>query len=247
MSKPPLPSSSVWDCIRIPLQFYLEWLFCVLVLAVVTSSLEKRMGSGAFVALLILAGTSTLVVITRMVRKVIALRNAKGPMRGNSLNAFWLVLGLPLVCAGIAAKLYLSRNPLKDRQEEARAALSKLVTAERRFKKDFGSYTHSMKELGYDPGEESPRYYMVGFPTSCAIKAGLSAERSQFGVYDAVIAEMRKLEIIEFFQKVRNPEDCRDLKTGFEIYAVGVIRENAKLDVWRVDENGKITNVQEGL
>lgn len=246
VNKPPLPSSTVWDCLRIPLQFWVEFLFGALAFMALTISLEKRIGQGAFLATMIFTFVMTLFVLVRMVRKVIALRNKKGPMRGNGLLAFWALLVLPAVALGFFYKHSGAGNPLEARQAEARNALGVLVEAEAKFKQDFGTYTLSMKELGFDPDLSVPRYYMVGFPTACALKAGLSSERAQVGVHEAPVAEARKLAISEYFLKARNPEDCKDPKEGYELYAVGVAKEGAKLDVWRVDEKGKIENVQVG-
>jgi|GEM_PF-5762238 len=246
INKPPLPSSTVWDCLRIALQFWVEFLFGALALVALSVSIEKRIGQGALVATLAFTLVLTIAVLVRMVRKVIALRNIKGPMRGNGLLAFWALLLLPAIGGGVAFRLSGKMSPLAQRQVEAKTALETLLEAERKFKQDFGKYTLNMKELAYEPDFSSPRYYMVGFPTSCAFKEGLSSERSQVGVSEAPAAEAKKLAIIEYFQKVRNPEDCKDPREGFELYAVGVAKEGAKLDVWRVDEKGKIENIQVG-
>ena len=48
----------------------------------------------------------------------------------------------------------------------------------------------------------------------------------------------------EYFRKVKRPEDCVDPKVGFEIYAVGVLKESAPLDVWRIDQTRSRANLQ---
>jgi len=244
--KPPLPSSSIWDCLRIPLQCWVEWAFGFFALVALWAFLEPRLGPGAFVAFYIFGGVMTLIVLARLLRKVINLRNAKGPMRGNGLAAFWLMLLLP-ICVLAGGLLFTERDSvLTQRQAEAQQVLILLFQAEENFKNDFGIYTQNLKELGFNPSEEDTRHYMVGFPTACAAKAGLSDDRSQREVQNSPIAEARKLEIVEQFRKVRNAEDCKDPKLGFEIYAVGVIKENAPLDIWRIDETKKLTHLQAG-
>ncbi len=246
LTKPPLPSSTIWDCLRIPLQGWVEWAFGFFALVALWAFLETKLGPGAYVAFYIFGGVMTLVVLGRLLRKVINLRNVRGPMRGKGLAAFWLMLLLPIGALGGWLMFSERDSVLTQRQADAKQDLILLYQAEENFKNDFGTYTQNLKELGFNPSEEDTRHYMVGFPTACAAKAGLADDRSQREVQNSQLAEARKLEIVEYFRKVRNAEDCKDSKLGFEVYAVGIIKENAPLDVWRIDETKKLTHVQEG-
>ncbi len=238
--KPAPRNPSVWDCLRLPLQFYVEWLFGYLALIALTTFLQRFMGPGAYMALVLFGGMLSFAVILRLVRRVITQRNQRGPMPPKGLAAFWVALLVPVLSFG--AFIYMIRNRDLDelKRQEAKAALTEVYEAEQRFRKDFGSFTLSMKELGYNPDEEKPRLYMVGFPSACSVKAGLSPPRSQVPMQLAPFSEMRKLEIEEFFLRVRNPEDCKEPKEAFEAYAVGLLKENGPLDVWRIDEKKKL-------
>lgn len=246
MPKPPLPSSSVRDCLRIPAQFYLEWIFALLVGTALAVFLEEIMGKGAYVVLFALGLGSVIFCLRRMVRKVIDLRNAHGPMRGQGLGAFWLMMVLP----GALMLAMLWRGLTGDtvyevRQREAKAVLRELARLEAGFFKEFGTYTFSVKDMGTVPvGDKS--IYMIGVPTTCAVKEGLIPERTQWPVSEWPLSEARRFEITAYFQDVRRPEDCKQPKEGFEIYAVGVVKEGAPLDVWRIDETGKLHNLQRG-
>lgn len=244
-AKPPLPSSRPPEALRLCLLAWVELLLGFLVLISLYVMLEKQIGKGAVLTFLVLGGALLLLVTGRLVRKVITLRNAKGPMRGKTLAAFWAALLLPVAAGGAIWKLKPAVNPYQARQEQARAALLEFARAERAFRRDFGRYTYNVKELGL-PEREGEHAYTVGFPTPCSVGEGSSLEKSRIPFHEYVPSEIRKLEIEEYLQKVRLPADCKDPKEGFEAFAVGALKEGALLDVWRIDEEGQPENVQRG-
>ncbi len=244
-TKPPLPGSAARDSFQIALIAWAEMLSALVVLLAFYVFLEKRLGSGMGLAFLALTGVSLLLVLKRTVRRVIALRNAKGPMRGKTLQVFWAALLAPLLFFGLAWQLRDLSSPFERKQEEARASLLALVEAENSFKRDYGRFTFNVKELG-GLEREGVRIYALGFPTACSIKEGATLEKSRILFNEYPLSEMRRLKIEEYLQNVRRPEDCPDPKEGFEAYAAGVLKEGAPLDIWRVDESGALTNVQKG-
>lgn len=248
--RPPLPSASLRDCLRIPFKFHVEWVFFALLLALllmgITVFLEGRMGAGAYVAAFFLGLAGLIFCVMRMVRRVIRQRNGHGPMRGEGLAAFWAALVLPpLVAAGLVAKVSGPEAFYRSRQAEAKARLLGIYKAEVGFRKDIGRYTLSRNEWGLSL-QDGQNIYMIGVPTLCAVKEGVGKERAQWPMSEWPLSEMKRAEIENFFLNVRKPEDCKDSKEGFEAYAVGVIREGASLDVWRIDERGKLENLQRG-
>lgn len=234
------------DILRLPFLFWTEMLFGFLGLLALWVFLDQKIGKGAWLAFVVLGAAATLALIGRLVRKAIALRNQKGPMRGNGLVAFWVGLLLPaalVALLGPLARDNQARLAIEARQEEARKVLLALHEAEVGFKRDYGRYTFKMNELslGLADGE---RVYAVGFPTACSIKEGGTLDKSRVLANEYPPSEMRRVEIEEFFQKARNAEDCKDQKEGFEAYALGVPREGGQLDVWRIDDGGKLENVR---
>jgi hypothetical protein len=246
MNKPPLPSSTLQECLRIALQFDIELIAGFLALSSVTLFLERWMGRGAYLFLGVFGLLLLLACLRRMVRKVIILRNAKGPMRGEGLWAFWAALLLPTLGLGVMLKLFGTEPAHKARQAEARIGLSAVYEAQLAFRGEFGKYSLGIRDLvSLPPGRV--HFYTLAIPPACAIKEGLSPERAQLPIEDAPLLEARRREVEEYLRAVRQPEDCKDPKEGFEVYAVGMVKEGGPLDVWRVDEGGKIENVQRGF
>lgn len=245
MSKPPLPSSRPADTLRLCLLFWVELLGAFLALIALYVFLEKQIGKGAVLTFTILAGTAFLVATGRLVRRAIQLRNGKGPMRERALAAFWAALVLPALVLAGAWQLRPQNEEHKARQMEAQAALQELFEKEQAFKRDFGRFTFNVKELGY--GEpEGVRAYVVGFPTACSVKEGGTLEKSRVLFSEYVPSEQRRLQIEQYLLDAREAADCKDPREAFEAYAVGVLKENAPLDVWRIDETGKLDNLQKG-
>lgn len=246
MSKPPLPSSRPADTLRLCLLFWVELLGAFLALIALYVFLEKQIGKGAVLTFTILAGVAALVAVGRLVRRAIQLRNAKGPMREKALAAFWVALVLPALVLAGAWQLRPVNEEHKARQLEAQEALRHLFEKEHAFRRDFGRFTFNMKELGYSDDEEGTRAYAVGFPTACSVKEGGTLEKSRVLFRDFVPSEMRRLQIEQYFLDLREAADCKDPKEAFEAFAVAVLKENAPLDVWRIDETGKLDNLQKG-
>jgi len=138
-----------------------------------------------------------------------------------------------------------ARQSLKMHQSEAKIALAQLYQAEKAFKEKSGSYSLSLRELDYAP-EGQRRRYVVAFPTACLDKEGLPRDAGYLGAILWEPTTKREQEIQALLQEVRGPDGCGGSKEGFEAYAVGVLKEGAPLDVWRIDEKKQLENVRVG-
>lgn len=181
-----------------------------------------------------------LYVLVQLLRRLWKLKK-----RGAQMWAFGVigVLGLiflPCVLALAILAPSFSRIQHNTRQTEAKMALSVLYSGEMAYRADNKKFTFDFEILNYSGPDK--RNYAVGFPLACADKYG--AKVSFVPTQGSELAAGREAEIQEYFVTVKKPEECKDPAQGFELYAVGVAHENGPLDVWRIDEERKLEQLQ---
>ncbi|MGZ3701254.1 MAG: hypothetical protein ACXWSD_05700 [Bdellovibrionota bacterium] len=246
---PPVPAHHpagkfrIREALRIPAFFYVEILSSALALLALAWLLS--LFAPTYVPVLVLAAAVVLLgaCVWRMVKKVIQAR-AKGRPPLEATIIFWLTLVLPLAAAGwYAAKTVKSYDPMRERQQEAKNALAKALWNEHAFRTEYGRFTYSIKELAVEqvPGAR----YVLGFPAACTAKFSVEGTKATWDLLDFTLSKAKKIEVEAFFRSKR-AEDCVDPKEGFEIYAVGVLKEDAPLDVWMINDKRELRNLQKG-
>jgi hypothetical protein len=136
--------------------------------------------------------------------------------------------------------------PPKAHLSEAKTALSSIVAAEKSFYSEYASFSVSLEKIGFSR-EGARRFYSIGFPLACLKKLGVSTQAGISPMQNSPFGLERESEVMNLFRTLRKPEDCKDPAKGYEAFAVGIIRKGAPLDVWKIDETGKIEYLQSGL
>ena len=237
------------DMLKALVFFFLEW-FASLVISVV-------LGVGAGVALGSNTGFAvggglhaigTIVVLVRFWQRVLKLRAAGMEHWGLKLLATFAISGLPMIfvlgiLVAIAAPNFVRYQSLA-RQSEAKVALAAIYGGEMAFRAEFNKHVYDLRAIAYE-GQER-RLYAVGFPAVCVEKFG--GQVAYLPTANAPFEEGRGVEIENFFRDVvKDPAGCKDPSEGFEAYAVGILRKGGKLDVWRIDEQKNLQNLESGL
>lgn len=137
----------------------------------------------------------------------------------------------------------LLRYQMKARQSEAKLALAQIFTEQKVYQAEHNAFSSDLAALNYTPESERRNYY-VGFPLGCVPSGADHAVLSGKG---SPMLEGRETEIAAFFGEVRKRGECKELHKGFEAFAVGVLRKDGPLDVWRIDETKTMENVQSGM
>jgi hypothetical protein len=247
---PPVPAAHpagkkrIAEALRIPAQFYVEALFATLVLLALSVLLRTVAETVAPALLLFCAVAAFGALVYRMVKRVIAARR-KGPPPLEATVMFWASLVLPVTGLGwYTHKLVQEIDPRKERQLEAKNILADALHAEREFFQSYGRYTFSIKDLGLEPAPGAR--YLLGFAEACTVKNSVEGAKATWSLLDVSVPKPKQLEVEAFFRNVRSAADCPNPKEGFEIFAVGVLKEDAPLDVWKISDDRKLVNVQKG-
>lgn len=140
-------------------------------------------------------------------------------------------------------------------QEEAKVSLLGLHGLQKKLKEDskVGTYSYDLDRLlkGFKP---LPQYrYVFGFMKSCGKKFVRSAKVRTVSreIFPGSYKEMgpkTTANVMGHFGSGK-AEECYDPKSGHEAYAVANLDPlNLKrLDVWKIDQDGRLENVQDGL
>ncbi len=245
---PPVPASHpagknrILEALRIPAYFYIEALFG----GVVLLAIYLLAGQTAYAPVLLISASLAIygTCAWRMVRRVLAAR-AKGRPPWEATAVYWVAILVPIV----AATWYLDKarrelSPESARATEARALLERAARVEKDFHATYGKYTYNVKELGIDPVPGAR--YVLGFPAACTVKFSVEGAKATQDLLDFGISHPKDIAVGQFFRETKRAEDCVDPKEGYEIYVVGVVRDDLPLDVWKADESGKIVNLSAG-
>lgn len=238
------------DLLKALVFFFLEWVASAVIAAVLGTAAGFAAGPTAGLAVGGgLHAIGTIVVLVRFWQRAFRLRAAGMEYWGLKLLATFLISGVPIIgvlgiLAAIAAPNFV-RYQSKARQSEAKIALAAVYGGEMAFRAEFNKFSYDLQAISYEPAAER-RLYTVGFPTACVEKFGgqVAYVPSQSAPYE----DSRGTEIEAFFREViKDPSLCKDPSEGFEAYAVGILRSGGKLDVWRIDEQKNLQNIESGL
>lgn len=138
-------------------------------------------------------------------------------------------------------------------QESAKLNLQKMVESQNLLKEN-----QKLKRFSYDLGmvfkyeSVNSNVFVYGFQKACTKKYEKSnAESTTLGLFKQTYADLStrvKTNIASFFYKGK-AEDCYDPRYGYEVFAVGNLDplNPPKLDIWKINGDGNILHVQDGL
>lgn len=232
----------IWAWASIPLFFYLElWLGGILVvlLPVALGRRTEEPGTALRTLLVIVFCLALAFCLYRMWGRF---QRAKALHGLSALGGFTLIAMFVLPVWGVATlgRDFEIKGQTKARQSEAKIALAATFGAQKAYFSQHGRYSPRFYGTGYSP-EGSRRRYAVRIVPHCG-----EAPDPGFSMLENHFAKGREQEIEEYFRKVEQAP-CRDVLSGFEAYAVGVIREGGPLDVWKIDEQKNLVQVSGGL
>ncbi len=150
------------------------------------------------------------------------------------------------------------RNMTRAAQNEAKINLMGLRTDEMKFHAKHGFYTSDLSALGYSfpAGKESK--YKVGFvaPSSPGVDTKpdikdtdrllnflKESKPEKVWKYDA-LCKVQEIDFDKMAEKYCS--DCSVQKKAFKVMAVGTSFPNTGIDVWTIDQTGKLVHVRDG-
>ena len=143
----------------------------------------------------------------------------------------------------------------KARQVEAKSAASSMFTAEKSFYAEQNSYTYCLYDAGYTP-EGSRRYYMTGYLNGVGDRCGSTCWQSDFYSHAGCTANQPSFSNNATFNAnswANSTLAGAGIAAGFSVssnafnaLALGSISSAAVLDVWQIDQDRVMTNLQTG-
>lgn len=232
----------IWAFAQIPIFFHLElWLSFMLVVLLQVAEGRVLRSAGSLVYW-VSAVAFLLALVFCLYRMWARIRKAHALQGSSALGAiaFAVLLVLPVIGLAMMGRDFELKGQTKARQSEAKIALASTFGAQKAYFSQHGRYSPRFYGTGYAP-EGQRRNYAVRIVPHCgeAADAGFPTLESRF-------AKGREPEIEEYFRKLEKAP-CRDVLSGFEAYAVGVIREGGPLDVWKIDEQKNLVMVSSGM
>lgn len=156
----------------------------------------------------------------------------------------------------------------KTRQNEAKIALASIYTTQKNFFVQKGTYTHCLKQIGYDPTNSPVRYYATGIDvgnditnqytrTQCGLNANQAcnaynwtlagAVLNQCAISDIQFPETASIKagvtLVTSPYSITTPTTTRDTFRGA---AQGYI-SNQGVDLWWMDQNKYLVNLSQGI
>jgi hypothetical protein len=137
-------------------------------------------------------------------------------------------------------------------QKVAKLVLIEMLAAEKNHLKSKGRYTYDFSTLNSDKKSLTSSKYVIGFQIGCTKKyEDGKAQSTSLGVYPQEyqsFSEQTKRTIMAFFKKEKG-DACFNPSVGFKAYAVGKLDplNPTKLDIWNIDKDGELYQVQNGL
>jgi hypothetical protein len=157
---------------------------------------------------------------------------------------------------------YFGKNPratqIRSIQNGARADLQMVFERERKFHEIFGTYTTDLNALALAP---KIALYKVGFVRAAdglpEVKSTEFTHRPELKDYDALKAALPKLEL-QYSPVTRLSEislsalegvcaDCTATASTFKALAAANLDGDADLDLWSIDQDGKVAHVFDDL
>lgn len=139
------------------------------------------------------------------------------------------------------------------RQAEAKIVLLKFYEHQKGLKESmYQSYSYDLPRALKNFSPHSNYQYIFGVMKNCARKylAKRKVRSDSFDLYTNSYKNLRvrpKANILNYFE-TGSASDCYDPKHGYEAYAVSVLdpANPTHLDVWKIDQDKKITHVMDG-
>lgn len=136
-------------------------------------------------------------------------------------------------------------------QKSAKVALLNLVSLQNENKTKQKRYSYDLKHLMKDG--KGTFAYVFGFSKACTkkfetAKGAASTSLALFEEHYKDVSSRTKKNISSFFYKGK-PADCYDPKFGYEAFAAANLdpQNVAKLDVWKINQDGNLIQLQDGL
>lgn len=128
-------------------------------------------------------------------------------------------------------------------QLQGKLALTTFLAEEKKLK----AFSNDLREVLKDPRITEPHRYVLGFKKFCA----LGNASTTVDLFPEKYAEASKtfLEEARKFFSTGKRDDCYKSGQGFEAFAVGSLDplNPRKLDVWKINHDGNIIHVSDGL
>lgn len=140
-------------------------------------------------------------------------------------------------------------------QESAKLDLMSIVTKQNELKAQPNQkrYSYDLKLLYQNEKARSAYAYAFGFSKACTKKfeKAKTAESTSLAIYkDAYssVSDRTKKNMAAFFYKGK-AGDCYDPQFGYEAFAVANLdpQNPSKLDIWKINRDGDLVHVQDGL
>lgn len=135
----------------------------------------------------------------------------------------------------------------KLQQAEARASLLSVFNSEKSIKEKVGSFTYDLERVSNTHIPAVDSNYVFGFMKACGKKAKTQSRElfpSSFKHYGPKATK----GILDYFAKGKS-DDCYESKSGYEAFAVASLDplNPSRVDVWKIDQDGKVENILDGL
>ena len=136
-------------------------------------------------------------------------------------------------------------------QDMAKLILLNMLAAQKIHKETHKRFTYDLTALVENKKELASSKYVFGFQVACTTKfENKKSQSTSLGVNPRSysFADSTKRTILSFFKKEKS-DDCYDPHLGFAAYAVGKLDplNPTKLDIWKINREGDIIQVQNGL
>jgi prepilin-type N-terminal cleavage/methylation domain-containing protein len=187
---------------------------------------------------------------------------------GFTLVELMIVVAITRILAAIAVPNYMIHQA-RARQQEGRIALATVYAAERNFVVEQGSFTNCLKDIGV-VGVATNRNYAIGVSQSDSVKCGSDPVNSPQSCNNQAFASPGLLAIactggavatfIPALTKIKSgaampltasslPSSLQPVTSNtFQAAVVGQISQtNTGFDIWTIDQNNSLINLNSGL
>lgn len=128
-------------------------------------------------------------------------------------------------------------------QIQAKLALTTMLAEEKKLK----AYSNNLEEVLKGFKYEEHHRYVIGFKKYCAV----GKKATTVDLYPSTYKDLNKKFLAEadkFFAQGKK-DDCYKSGLGFEAFAVGNLDpvDPKKLDVWKINQDGNLIQISEGL